>query len=207
MKNADKILNWAIELQAMSQTALYFCKDKFDIERFQRIREISAEMVALKTDLSFEKVKDLFCSDEGYQTPKIDTRGAIFDGEKILLVRENDGRWTLPGGWCEFNLSPAENTVKEVKEESGLDVTVDKLVCVHDRARRNAKTYPFGVAKFFFLCSKIDGEFQKNIETVESKYFAENEIPDNLAEEKCTAEQIKLCFAAHRVEFWETQFD
>ena len=207
MKHSDKILAWAVELQAMAQTALYYCKDKFDIERFQRIRDISAEMMTLKADLSFDKIKNLFCGDEGYQTPKIDTRGAIFRGEKILLVCESDGRWTLPGGWCDVDQSPAENTVKEVREEAGLKVTVDKLVAVHDRNRRNADTYIFGVAKFFFLCSELGGEFQKNIETVESKFFAENEIPDNLANEKCTAEQIKLCFAAHRAKVWETVFD
>ena len=203
----DKIINWATELQSLSQTAIFYCKDKFDKERFQRVREISAEMIASKTDLSLDKVKDLFCGDEGYQTPKIDTRGAIFKDDKVLLVREYDGRWTLPGGWCEFNLSPAENVVKEVKEEAGLDVIPEKLVAVHDRNRRNADTYIFGVAKFFFLCKVTGGEFTANIETIESRYFAEDELPTSLAGEKCTAEQIKLCFKAHRADFWETVFD
>ena len=203
----DKIINWATELQSLSQTAIFYCKDKFDKERFQRVREISAEMIASKTDLSLDKVKDLFCGDEGYQTPKIDTRGAIFKDDKVLLVREYDGRWTLPGGWCEFNLSPAENVVKEVKEEAGLDVIPEKLVAVHDRNRRNADTYLFGVAKFFFLCKVTGGEFTANIETTESRYFAEDELPTSLAAEKCTSEQIKLCFKAHRADFWETVFD
>ena len=207
MKDIDKIIEWATELQSLSQTAIFYCKDKFDKERFQRIREISAEMIAMKTGLPLDKVKDLFCGDEGYQTPKIDTRAAIFKDDKVLLVRESDGRWTLPGGWCEFNLTPAENVVKEVKEEAGLDVTVDKLVAVHDRNRRNADTYIFGVAKFFFLCSELGGEFTANIETIESKYFAEDELPTSMANEKCTAAQIKLCFKAYRADFWETQFD
>ena len=207
MEHQDKITAWAVELQSLAQAGLFYSKDKFDIERFERIRNISAEMMTLKTEISFDKVKNLFCGDEGYQTPKIDTRGAIFRGEKILLVQESDGRWTLPGGWCEVNLSPAENTVKEVFEEAGLKVSVDKLVAVHDRNKRNAQTYIFGVAKIFFLCTEIGGEFQKNIETVESKFFAENEIPNNLAEEKCSAEQIKICFAANRAEVWEPIFD
>lgn len=207
MKNSDKLLAWAVELQSMAQTALYYCKDKFDTERFQRIRDISAEMMALKSEVSFDKVRNLFCGDEGYRTPKIDTRGAVFRGEKILLVQENDLRWTLPGGWCDVDQSPAENTIKEVFEEAGLKISVDKLVAVHDRNKRNAQNYIFGVVKFFFLCTEFGGEFQKNIETVASKFFAEDEIPNNLAEEKCTAEQIKLCFAAHRAKVWETVFD
>ena len=203
----DKIVTWATELQSLAQAGLFYCKDKFDKERFQRVREISAEMIASKTDLSFEKVKDLFCGDEGYQTPKIDTRGAIFKDDKILLVRESDGRWTLPGGWCEYNLSPAENVVKEVKEEAGLDVSVEKLIAVHDRKRRNADTYIFGVSKFFFLCKNLGGEFKENLETIESKYFAEYELPTNMADEKCTAAQVKLCFKAYRADLWETEFD
>ena len=207
MKNSDKLTAWAVELQSLAQAGLFYSKDKFDIERFQRIRDISAEMMSFKTDLPIEKVKNLFCGDEGYQTPKIDTRGAIFDGEKILLVQESDGRWALPGGWCDVNQSPAQNTIKEVFEEAGLKVSVDKLVAVHDRNKRNAQTYVFGVAKFFFLCTNLGGEFQKNIETVDAKYFVENELPAPFAEEKCTAEQVKLCFNAHRAEVWETVFD
>ncbi|MBQ7704432.1 MAG: NUDIX hydrolase [Selenomonadaceae bacterium] len=206
MKNEDKILNWAAELQSLAQGGLHYSKDKFDIERFQRIREIAAEMVACKTDLNFEKVQELFCGDEGYQTPKVDTRAAIFKDEKILLVRENSGNWAMPGGWCDFNLSPAENTVKEAKEEAGLDISVDKIVAVQDRAKRNFPEYIFGVVKIFYLCTARGGEFQKNIETLESKYFAEDELPP-MANEKCTAEQVKLCFKAHRADFWEVQFD
>lgn len=207
MKNSDKILSWAVELQSLAQAGLYYGNDKFDIERFERIREISAEMISLKSEVSLEKVRNLFCNDDGYCTPKIDTRGAIFKDNKILLVQESDGRWTLPGGWCDVYCSPAENTIKEVKEEAGLDVAIDKLVAVQDRAKHNAQTYAFGVTKIFFLCTAKGGEFEKNIETISTKYFAENEIPENLATEKCTADQIKICFQAHYAETWETLFD
>ena len=203
----DKIINWATELQSLAQAGLFYGHDKFDFERYQRIREISAEMISAKTDLSFYKVKDLFCGDEGYQTPKIDTRGAIFKDDRILLVREFDGRWTLPGGWCEFNLSPAENIVKEVKEEAGLDAVAEKIIAFHDMFKHNTPHYIFGVTKIFYLCTVSGGKFKPNIETVETKYFAEDELPTSLADEKCTAEQIKLCFKAHRADFWETVFD
>lgn len=207
MITQDKVLNWAAELQSLAQAGLFYGENKFDLERFQRIRDIAAEMVAAKCDLSVANVKDLFCGDSGYQTPKIDTRAAIIKDDKILMVRESDGRWVLPGGWCDFNLSPAENTVKEAKEESGLDVTVDKLVAVHDVWKHNRRQFIFDVAKMFFLCTATGGEFQNNIETTESKYFAENNLPENLATEKCTVEQIKLCFEAKRAEVWETVFD
>lgn len=101
----DKLVNWIAELQSIAQAGLTYGKDVYDRERYQRIREITAEMMAAKTGLSLEKVNDLFCGETGYQTPKVDTRAAIFKDNKILLVHESDGTWSLPGGWVEFNLS------------------------------------------------------------------------------------------------------
>ena len=206
MKNQDKLLSWAVELQSLAQTGLFYCRDKFDEERFTRIREISAEMVSYKCDVPIEKVKDIFCSDTGYQTPKIATRAAIFDGNKILLVQESDGRWTLPGGWCDVDQSPAENIVKEVKEEAGLDIVIDKVIAVLDRAKHNQPQYIYGVTIIFYLCLVKSGQFVQNIETIDSKYFSENDYP-KLAEEKSNAEEIALCFDAYRSENWKTFFD
>ena len=97
MKEKNQWLNWAVELQSLAQAGLTYGRDAYDRERYERIREISAEIMAHMTELPLEKVKDLFCNESGYQTPKIDTRAAIFKDGRILLVRENDGRWSLPG--------------------------------------------------------------------------------------------------------------
>ena len=118
----EQWLEWAIELQSLAQAGLTYGKDIFDRERYERIREISAEIMAYKTDIPVQKVKDLFCNETGYQTPKLDTRAAIFQNGKILLVKENSGKWSLPGGWVDVNVSVKENTIKEVKEEAGLIV-------------------------------------------------------------------------------------
>ena len=116
----EKWLKWAIEIQSLSQIGLTYTKDVYDRERYQRLREISAEMPAemlsMKTEISLEKVKDLFCNETGYQTPKLDTRAAIFRNNKILLVHENNGTWSLPGGWCDVLESVKSNTEKEVKK-------------------------------------------------------------------------------------------
>ena len=104
MNKNEQWLKWAVELQAIAQGGLFYGKDKFDIERYERIREISAEMISYKTEISTEKVQNLFCSDVGYQTPKIDTRAAIFKDGKILLVHEANGTWSLPGGWCDVDV-------------------------------------------------------------------------------------------------------
>lgn len=206
MNNNEKWLQWAVELQSLAQAGLTYGKDIYDKERYERIREISAEMLSYKTEISIEKVKELFCNETGYQTPKLDTRAAIFDNGKILLVKENNGKWSLPGGWVDINVSVKENTVKEVKEESGLDVTADKIIAVQDRAKHNLPVYAYGVCKIFVLCSVIGGHFQKNIETTEFRYFSENELPE-LATEKNNEEQIQMCFSAYRDKNWQTLFD
>lgn len=201
-----KWLEWAIELQSLAQAGLTYGKDIYDKERYERIRDISAEIVSNYTDIEIEKVKDLFCNEVGYQPPKLDTRAAIFEEGKILLVRENNGKWSLPGGWVDVNVSVKENTIKEVKEESGLDVSADKIIAVQDRAKHNLPVYAYGVCKVFVLCSVLGGQFVENIETTEFQYFGEFEIPE-LAEEKNNLEQIKMCFRAYRSENWETEFD
>lgn len=196
-------LDWAVELQSLAQAGLFYSKDPFEKERYARIREIAAEMLSHQTDLPLEKVRDLFCGETGYQTPKLDTRAAVFRDGKILLVRERDGRWSLPGGWVDVNVSVGENTVKEVKEEAGVDVAVQRLIAVQDREKHNRPIYAYKVCKIFVLCSLIGGAFQENLETTESRYFERDSLPP-LAEEKNTAEQIAMCFDAYADPHWQT---
>lgn len=200
-------LNWAIELQSLAQAGLTYGKDVYDRERYERIREISAEMISHKSEIPLEIVRDLFCNETGYQTPKLDTRAAIFRDGKILLVRENNGKWSLPGGWVDVNVSVKENTIKEVKEEAGLDVNADRIIAVQDRNKHNLPQYAYGVCKIFVLCSLIGGSFQENSETTGFNYFSEGSLPD-LAAEKNTTEQILMCFDAYRAgDAWKTYFD
>lgn len=198
---------WAVELQSLAQTGLAYGKDAFDKERYIRIREISAEMMSALSNLPVTTVQNLFCNESGYQTPKIDTRAAIFQDDKILLVREKNGQWCLPGGWCDVDQSIASNIVKECEEETGLTVEPEKLIAIQDWRKHNAQNYAFGVIKVFVLCQARGGAFEENIETIETNYFAQNELPSNLATQKTTSEQIAVCFEAYSAENWTTQFD
>lgn len=203
MDTNEKWLSWAVELQALAQAGLHYGKDVYDLERYRRIREIAAEMVTSRTALPLETVKDLFCGERGYQTPKLDTRAAIFRGEKILLVRENNGTWSLPGGWVDVNLSVGESARKEIREEAGLDAEIERVIAVQDRERHNRPVYAWKVCKIFLLCTELGGAFRENPETVESRWFSLEELP-NLAEEKNSREQIEMCFAAKNDPNWRT---
>lgn len=203
----EKWLKWAIEIQSLAQSGLAYTNNVYDIERYEKLREISAEMIAEKSNLNLEKVKDLFCNETGYQTPKIDTRAVIFKDNKILLTHENNGTWALPGGWCDVLESVESNTIKEAKEETGLDVKATKVIAIQDRNKHNTPVYAYGVCKVFILCEVVGGKFEENIETTEIKYFSLEDLPQNLAEEKINREQIEMCFEAYNNKEWETQFD
>jgi ADP-ribose pyrophosphatase YjhB (NUDIX family) len=201
-----KWLEWAKELQFLAQAGLTYTKDDFDKERFERIRAIAAEMMSLQSGLPLERVKGLFCNETGFQTPKLDTRAAIFAGNKILLVKEKNGTWSMPGGWVDVMQTIRSNTVKEVREEAGLDVEAVRIIALQDRNKHNKPPYAYNICKVFVLCKVLGGSFEPNIETVESSYFGIDELPV-LAEEKNTKEQIEMCFSAYRDENWQVEFD
>ena len=205
----NRWLDWAKELQDLSQNALAYCKDVYDIERFGRIREISAEMMREITDLPIKQVKDYFCAGDGYQTPKIETRAAVFRDGGILLVQECTGRWSMPGGWVDYNLSVRKNAVKEVFEEAGMRVRATRLIALHDYHRRNEDEthFPFNICKAFVLCEYISGQFQENLETISCGFFGPDEIPAPLALGKCNAEQLDMCFRAASDPHWQVEFD
>lgn len=193
----DKWLDFAIRIQSIAQAGLQYGKDKYDKERYEELRNIAAEMLAVRTDMPVDKIYGLFCNETGYQTPKVDTRAAVFVEDKILLVHENNGTWSLPGGWCDVDQSVASNTEKEVREETGCIVASDRLIAVQDWRKHNVTNYAYGVIKIFVLCQYESGKFEENIETTEIAFFGEDELPENLAVEKCTKEQIQMCFAAY----------
>ena len=207
MATDNRWLNWAKELQNLSQCALAYCKDKYDIERFRRIREISAEMAAELGEMPVEAIRASFLAGDGYQTPKQDTRAAVFRAGKLLLVREATGLWALPGGWVDYNQTLRTNAAKEVLEEAGMVVRPLRVIALHDHNSRNTRQFLFNICSAFILCEYVSGEFMPNLETVGCGFFGPDEIPAPLAENKTTAAQIAMCFRAAADENWNVEFD
>lgn len=197
----------AIRIQSIAQAGLAYGENEYDRERYEELREIAAEMISFESEIPVATVKQFFCNETGYQTPKIDTRAAVFKDGKILLVHEKNDTWSLPGGWCDVDQSVASNVMKETKEEAGLDVSAERLIAVQDWRKHNACNLPYGVVKIFVLCSVSGGAFCENIETTETRYFGREELPAKLADEKTTAAQILMCFDAYEDANWKTRFD
>src|SRR5216683_6901639 len=126
-------LSIARELRAIAQTGLTFTADRFDRQRYERVRELAASMLALGSGADYDVILGILRDDKGYATPKVDVRGAAFVDGRVLLVREiGDGKWTLPGGWADVNQTAAECVVREIAEESGFIARARKLAAVYD---------------------------------------------------------------------------
>ena len=199
---------WAQELQFLSQCSLAYSKDKFDRERSERIREIACEMLSYKYDIPIEKVKLDFAGELGYQTPKVETRAAVIKDNKILLVKEQfDGKWALPGGYQDVNMSIKENAIKEASEEAGAIVNPVKIIAVLDYNRHHHVNFPFGMVKVFVLCEYVSHSFVENTETLGAEFYSLDELPE-LSTTRTTKKQLEMCFDCYNnIENWETIFD
>src|SRR5690625_3703382 len=202
-----KWLKWAKEMQAIAQAGLTFSKDVYDRERFEALRQMSVEIMQEYTGLEMKKIKDLFTNETGYQTPKVDVRGAVFRDDQILLVKEKaDDRWALPGGFCDIEQSPTENIVKEIKEESGFEAVSKELIALLDTNKHAHPTLPYHYYKIFIHCEIIGGSKRSGIETSEVQFFQKNNLPA-LSTKRNTVAQINMLFDFLTSENWKTIID
>jgi ADP-ribose pyrophosphatase YjhB (NUDIX family) len=203
-------LLWAREMQALAQTGLAFTHDPYDRERYQQLRALAAQIMAEHTGMAMPDIEVMFSQQTGYATPKLGVRGAVFQDDRILLVREtaDEHRWSLPGGWADVNESPAEAVAREVREEAGIVVRPYKLAAVWDRARHpHRAAQPFHVWRLFFLCEIIGGEPHTGPETSEVAFFAEHELPADLSTRRVLLPQLKRMFDHMRQPDLPTEFD
>ena len=191
-------LDWfkiASELKAISQAGIFYAKDDFERDRHKRLQQIAAHIFANYTTEDIDKALAILQQDTGHPTPKVDSRGVIFKDNKILLVKEiADGGWTLPGGWCEVGMTPSQNVVREVWEESGFESKALRILALYDRDNQgHTPPYPFSIYKIFFLCQITGGSPKPSNETSDVKFFAKNEIP-NLSLGRTLPNQIQRFF-------------
>jgi len=196
---ADEIprwLSWAREIQALAQTGYHYAVNDYQRERYRRLTAIAAEITASYTQLECEPIETLYLSQQGYATPRVDVRAAVFRDGKLLLVRERaDGGWTMPGGWADVGDRPAQAAEREVWEEAGYRVRARKVIGVYD-ANRLAPLEIFHAFKIVFLCDLLDGSARPSIETSEVRFVGADEIPEVLSGERTHLRHIRDAFAA-----------
>jgi ADP-ribose pyrophosphatase YjhB (NUDIX family) len=203
----DDILVWARKVQAVAQTGLAFTHDPYDRERYTQLQELVAAILAKELDIPVNRAKSLWDQDDGYATPKVDVRGAVFDGDKVLLVRErSDGKWTFPGGWVDVNDAPSEAVVREIFEESGYHAKAIKLAALVDKNRHPHPPSVHHIYKLFFLCELTGGTATISNETDAVEFFPVNALPE-LSTGRTLASQIARMYEHQLNRDLPTDFD
>lgn len=187
-------LEWAREIQALAQTGSHYAENNYQLHRYQRLMEIAAEIVDNYSESNSSEILLAFNTPQGYATPKVDVRGAVFMHNQLLLVREKaDGGWTLPGGWADVGESPAQAAEREVWEETGFRVEAKKVIGIYD-ANRVGKLEFFHAYKIIFLCELISGRPSASEETTEVAFFSRDKIPGNLSGERTRPSHLQDVF-------------
>lgn len=201
------LLDWARKVQAIAQTGLAFTHDPFDRERYAQLTELVASILSSELDIPLARAKGFWEGEEGYATPKVDVRGGIFEGDRVLLVRErSDGKWTLPGGWVDVNDSPSGAVAREILEESGYHARAVKLAAVVDKRRHPHPPGIHHIYKLFFLCERTGGEPAPSIETDAVQFFPVQTLPE-LSTGRVLASQIERLYQHQLHRDLPTDFD
>jgi ADP-ribose pyrophosphatase YjhB (NUDIX family) len=200
-------LRWTQRLQAIAQDGLTYSHDDYDLGRYEQLRELAAEMLAAHSTGTLEEAQDLLVLETGPATPKVDVRAAVFDDDRILLVKEPDeAGWSVPGGWADVGESPSEAAVRETLEESGYRVRPVRLLAVYERDRHGHPPIAYHVYKLVYLCELLPEERLTDVDARGVSFFGEGEIPD-LSVSRVTGAQISRFFEQQRDPSIPTDFD
>jgi ADP-ribose pyrophosphatase YjhB (NUDIX family) len=196
---SEPLLQALQRLHAIAQTGLTYSKDPYDLERFAEVRTLAEASLARLLEVDSTALAQHYALDRGYPTPKVDVRTAVFSGDKLLLVREAaDGLWTMPGGWADETDSPKEAAEREVREESGFEVAVTRLISLKDRRRHGYVPQLLGGCyKLFFLATLTGGQSRTSIETTDVEFFAVDRLPP-LSLGRTLPEDVLQAHAAYR---------
>lgn len=168
------MIETAQKIQALAQTGLAFATDPYDRARYEALRGIAAEMMGGPQG----PLLAAFEAQWGYATPKVDVRAIVLREGRLLLVREAfDGLWCPPGGWADVGDAPSVAVVREVREETGLEVRATRLLGLWDRNQHGHPPQPFHAYKLFFLCEELGGELRPSEETLEVGFFGLDALP------------------------------
>lgn len=192
MKPENEILRTARRIQALAQAGLHYAENEFDRQRYEELRDLSVQLATCVTDKPADKIRELFTCETGFQTPKIDIRSVVLKDNKVLLARErSDSGFALPGGFADINYSPSEVAVKEVREETGLEVRANRVLAVVDTDRHDFPPLEYHYYKIVLLCDLTGGELADSYETTEAGFFDFDELPV-LSEKRNTRQLFDL---------------
>lgn len=195
-------------IQTLAEIGLEFSENTFDRERYSELRDIALNMLERITDIPIDKIVPVIEEANGYKTPKVDVRAAVFNEKgQILLVQEKaDNKWAMPGGWSDVSYSPGEVAEKECMEEAGITVKATKLLAVMDKQKHNMTPAFEYVYKIFLLCEKQSDTISTGSETNDVAWYSENNLPE-LSNPRNNEFVLKLMFEYFNGQRTEPFFD
>ncbi|NJB36878.1 NUDIX hydrolase [Croceivirga sp. JEA036] len=173
-------LNLIKRLISLSDLGLFYAQDPYDQERYTELKQIGLELLGSVTDVPLKQLKHFFMPPEDYPTAKVDIRAFVLnDAGHILLAQEgSDGKWTIPGGWADIGNTPKEVAEKEVWEETGIAVKVNRLLAVYDKQRHPHPEEPFYIYKLVYACTMVGGELNHGFDMLNAAWFALENLPE-----------------------------
>jgi ADP-ribose pyrophosphatase YjhB (NUDIX family) len=208
-KNMNNTLfNTINRLKAMADTGLLYANNEYDRERYAELLDISLRLMSDVSGHSIEDLRAIFPLVTDYPTAKVDIRGMLLTPDKkILMVKEStDHKWSLPGGWADIGHSPKETIVKELKEETGLDITPVKLLAVFDKRMHAHPPTHLYCYKMVFYCEANSLQLNKGFDVLDVGYFDVDELPE-LSEDRILKSQVEFLFKKIQDADFETYFD
>lgn len=195
-------------LKAIADTGLLYANNEYEKERYLEIQQIVLRLLGTISGHSVDSLKECFPLVKDYPTAKVDIRGMVLSlDKKVLLVKESlDNKWSLPGGWADVGQSPKEVIVKELKEETGLDVIAKKLLAVFDKRLHAHPPQPYYVYKIVFYCEPVSSQLDKGFDVLDVQYFDIENLP-KLSEDRILKSQIELLYKKVMSSDFETYFD
>jgi len=209
------LLRWSEALAATARTGIGFTKSLFEKERYEEVLRVAAEIRQTAASGSVledgteaqvqEWLRSVGEGVPGYVTPKLAVGAAVGNdrGELLLVKRADSGVWLYPTGWADVGYSASEVVVKEVKEETGIDVEPVSLIAVLDGLRLGFTQVP--LYSLVFYCKSLGGELRRHpLECADVGWFSEDNLPEPIA---APSRWKDVVFRAIRGEHVEVFFD
>ena len=218
---ATDLLRWAETLAGVARTGLGFTKSLYEQERFEEVLKVAADIrVAAGHELEAEVLVEEWLKlvgegVAGYVTPKVAVGAVVGNdaGELLLVKRSDSGVWLYPTGWADVGYSASEVAVKEVLEETGIEIEPLRLIAVLDGLRLGFTRVP--LYSLVFHCRALGGELKAHpLETAGVGWFAEDALPWPLAGAErwgphafraLRGEHVDVLFDAPRAPMWRSE--
>lgn len=183
------------KLVALADTGLVYSENGYDKERYTQIKQVAIALISKITDTQIDKLTNFFLPVKEYPTVKVDVRGFVLNEKsEILMAKESvDGKWTIPGGWADIGDSPSEAVLKEIKEETGFDTEIVRLLAIYDKRCHAHPPEPYYIYKLMFFCEITGGELAHGFDMQGAAFFPMDELPE-LSEDRILKSQLVHLF-------------